>query len=189
MMPLKRDSLARGTGPMLRDGTTLLDLIDLDRREVAMRVLSDPELYRLELQHIFARAWVGVAHVSELTNVGDFVMRHIGEDRVIVTRTFGGHISVIFRSCSMFAPIGALSCARLRRAMRPRSSALTMVGRSTARAISLGRRSRRKCTATGTSPSTACGGPGWRCAPESCLPPSIRPAARWTTGWDPRGGT
>jgi phenylpropionate dioxygenase-like ring-hydroxylating dioxygenase large terminal subunit len=100
MMTLKRDSLARRAAPMLRDGTTLRDLIDLDRREVQMRVLSDPELYRLELQRIFARAWVGVAHVSELPNVGDFVVRHIGEDRVIVTRTFGGDISVLLNVCA-----------------------------------------------------------------------------------------
>src|SRR3979409_47981 len=100
MMPLKRDSLAGRTGPVLRDGTTLRDLIDLDRREVAMRVLADPELYRLELQRIFARAWVGVAHVSELTNVCDFVVRHIGEDRVIVTRTFGGDVSVLLNVCA-----------------------------------------------------------------------------------------
>src|SRR5258706_6993486 len=98
MMTLKRDSLAGRSGPMLRDGTTLRDLIDLDRREVAMRVLSDPELYRLELRHIFARAWVGVAHVSELPNVGDFVVRHIGEDRVIVNRTFGGDNSVLLHA-------------------------------------------------------------------------------------------
>jgi phenylpropionate dioxygenase-like ring-hydroxylating dioxygenase large terminal subunit len=88
------------TRPALQDGTTPRELIDLDRREVSMRVLSDPELYRLELRNIFARAWVGLAHVSEIPNVGDFVMRYIGEDPVIVTRTPEGQISVLLNVCA-----------------------------------------------------------------------------------------
>jgi len=104
MMTLKRDSLAGRTGPVLRDGTTLRDLIDLDRREVAMRVLADPELYRLELRHIFARAWVGLAHVSELANVGDFVVCAISAR---IASSSPVHSGVKFQSCSMFAPIGA----------------------------------------------------------------------------------
>src|SRR5882672_2630641 len=99
-MTMTDDALARRTGSVLADGTAVRDLVDLDRREVSMRVLSDAELYRLELQNIFARAWVGLAHVNEIPNAGDFVLRHIGEDRVIVTRTFGGEISVLLNVCA-----------------------------------------------------------------------------------------
>jgi phenylpropionate dioxygenase-like ring-hydroxylating dioxygenase large terminal subunit len=99
-MTMIDDATAGRTGSMLRDGTTPRDLIDLDRREVSMRVLSDPELYRLELQNIFARAWVALAHVSEIPSVGDFVMRYIGEDPVIVTRTPQGKISVLLNVCA-----------------------------------------------------------------------------------------
>ena len=100
MATLTRDTLATGSGPVLADGTAVRDLIDLDRREVAMRVLSDPEIYRLELQRIFARGWIGLAHVSEIPDVGDFVLRHIGEDRVIVTRTPAGEVSVLLNVCA-----------------------------------------------------------------------------------------
>ena len=89
-----------GTGPMLSDGTLLRDLIDLERREVSMRVLSDPEIYRLELDKIFARSWVGVGHEAEIPNAGDFVLRYIGEDPVIVTRTANGEISILLNVCS-----------------------------------------------------------------------------------------
>jgi phenylpropionate dioxygenase-like ring-hydroxylating dioxygenase large terminal subunit len=91
---------AARTSSILRDGTAVRDLIDVDRREVSMRVLSDPELYRLELRSIFARAWVGVAHISEIPQAGDFVLRHIGEDAVIVTRTAEGEVSVLLNVCS-----------------------------------------------------------------------------------------
>jgi phenylpropionate dioxygenase-like ring-hydroxylating dioxygenase large terminal subunit len=99
-MSLIHDTLAGRTGPVLQDGTPVVDLIDLDRREVSMRVLSDPELYRLELQKIHARAWMGLAHVSEIPAPGDFVLRHIGEDAVIVTRTPDGDISVLLNVCA-----------------------------------------------------------------------------------------
>src|SRR5882757_6059939 len=99
-MTMTDDALAGRADSVLQDGTTVRDLVDLDRREVSMRVLSDPELYRLELQHIFTRAWVGLAHVNEIPNAGDFVLRHIGEDRVIVTRTPKGDVSVLLNVCA-----------------------------------------------------------------------------------------
>jgi len=95
-----QDVTAVRTGPTLRDGSTVSDLIDHDRREVMMRVLSDPEVYRLELERIFARAWIAVAHVSEIPNTGDFVLRYIGEDKVIVTRTAKGDVSVMLNVCA-----------------------------------------------------------------------------------------
>lgn len=95
----------------LADGASLRDLIDFDRREVSLRVLYDPELHALELKRIFARAWVVVAHVSELPRPGDFVVRAIGEDRVIVTRTREGEIHILLNVC---AHRGAELCARER---------------------------------------------------------------------------
>jgi nitrite reductase/ring-hydroxylating ferredoxin subunit len=85
---------------VLNDGTALRDLIDFDKREVSMRVLSDPEIYRLELRRIFARSWVGVGHEAEIPNPGDFVLRHIGEDAVIVTRTADGGVSILLNVCA-----------------------------------------------------------------------------------------
>jgi nitrite reductase/ring-hydroxylating ferredoxin subunit len=87
-------------GSMLSDGTALRDLINLDTREVAGRVLNDPQVYRLELRKIFARSWVGVAHETEIPEPGDFVLRHIGEDAVIVTRTADGSVSAVLNVCA-----------------------------------------------------------------------------------------
>ena len=95
-----REKAAVGIGPVLRDGTAVRDLIDLDRREVKMRVLADPEIYRLELERIFARGWIGLGHVSEIPEVGDFVLRRMGEDKVIVTRTPTGEVSVMLNVCA-----------------------------------------------------------------------------------------
>ena len=86
--------------PVLSDGTALSDLIDLENREISMRVLSDPEVYRLELRKIFARTWIPLGHVSEVPNPGDFVQRYIGEDRVIVTRGNDGGVHALLNVCA-----------------------------------------------------------------------------------------
>src|SRR5271156_3204297 len=87
-------------GPTLSDGVRLRDLIDFNKREVALRVLSDPEIYRLELKRIFARSWIALGHVAEIPNAGDYVRRAIGQDQVIVTRGRDGEVSVLLNACS-----------------------------------------------------------------------------------------
>ena len=64
------------TGPVLADGTPLSELIDKDYREVSLRVLNDPELYQLELKHLFAKAWTVVAHEDEIPNAAGFPITH-----------------------------------------------------------------------------------------------------------------
>jgi nitrite reductase/ring-hydroxylating ferredoxin subunit len=83
----------------LPDGTPISSLIDYDTREVSMRVLVDPDLYRLELQRLFGRSWNVVGHVTEILNAGDFVTRYIGEDPVIVVRDRIGDVQVLLNVC------------------------------------------------------------------------------------------
>ena len=72
-------------GPVLRDGTPVAELIDREGRTFRARIHADPEIFELELERIFARSWVPVAHVSEFREPGDFVTRSIGRDPVLVT--------------------------------------------------------------------------------------------------------
>src|SRR5208282_2602642 len=87
-------------GAILADGTRMSDLIDTEYREVAMRVLDDEELYRLELKQIFARAWTAVAHEDEIPDVGDYVLRCVGEDELIISRGENGEITAALNVCS-----------------------------------------------------------------------------------------
>jgi len=85
---------------VLADGTLLSELIDHGRHEVSLRVLSDPEIYNLEMERLFARTWVMVGHETEIPNPGDFVTRYIGEDSVIVVRTATGDIEILLNACT-----------------------------------------------------------------------------------------
>jgi nitrite reductase/ring-hydroxylating ferredoxin subunit len=84
----------------LRDGTRVSEFVDARRRRLSARVHSDPEIYDLEMDRIFTKAWVFVGHESEIPNSGDYMLRKIGEDPVIVTRDDTGAIQVLLNVCS-----------------------------------------------------------------------------------------
>jgi len=64
-----------------------------------VEVFNDEDVFQAEMQQIFAKAWVFVAHESEIRNNGDYVLRRIGLDPVIVTRDDAGEIRVMSNYC------------------------------------------------------------------------------------------
>jgi len=73
--------------------------VDRDRGLVERKIFSDPRIYELELERIFARAWGFICHESQVPNAGDFFQTYIGEDRVIAVRDKEGQINVLLNSC------------------------------------------------------------------------------------------
>jgi phenylpropionate dioxygenase-like ring-hydroxylating dioxygenase large terminal subunit len=74
-------------------------LVDTQRGLIDRRIFSDPDIYQLELEHIFARAWTFMCLESQIPNPGDFFMNFIGEDRVICVRDNDGGIQALVNSC------------------------------------------------------------------------------------------
>lgn len=60
---------------------------------------TDPDVYQAELKTIFQRAWLFVAHVSEIREPGEFVVRQMGEQSVIVSHGKDGVLRVFLNSC------------------------------------------------------------------------------------------
>jgi phenylpropionate dioxygenase-like ring-hydroxylating dioxygenase large terminal subunit len=60
------------------------DLIQSDR--ISGRVYYDPAIFREELEKIWYREWIYIAHESEVPEPGDYVTRQIGLQPVIVSR-------------------------------------------------------------------------------------------------------
>ena len=77
----------------------MLRLVDPETGTVDRRIFSDQDIYELELERIFARAWNFMAHDSQIPNSGDFTMTVIGEDRVICVRDNDGNPQVFINSC------------------------------------------------------------------------------------------
>jgi phenylpropionate dioxygenase-like ring-hydroxylating dioxygenase large terminal subunit len=74
-------------------------LVDLDRGLVSREIFFDRDIYRQELERIFARVWLYLAHESQLPKAGDFVTNYMGEDPVIVCRDAGGKVRAFLNSC------------------------------------------------------------------------------------------
>ena len=53
---------------------------------IAPSLYYDPALFEAELERIFYKTWIWVAHESELPNSGDFRTTTIGRQPVIVVR-------------------------------------------------------------------------------------------------------
>ena len=73
--------------------------INLEEGWMDRRIFSDEDIYRQELEQIFARSWLFVAHDSQIPNPGDFLTTYMGMDGVIVTRQKDGSVKVFLNSC------------------------------------------------------------------------------------------
>jgi phenylpropionate dioxygenase-like ring-hydroxylating dioxygenase large terminal subunit len=71
----------------------------LDAGIVPLQIYGDPEVYALEVDRIFNRSWVFVAHESEIPARGDYVRRFIGDGQWIVVRGDDGVVRALFDSC------------------------------------------------------------------------------------------
>ncbi|MBI1774179.1 MAG: Rieske 2Fe-2S domain-containing protein [Proteobacteria bacterium] len=72
-------------------------LIEPDR--VDRRVYTDPAIFALEIERIFARAWIYVAHASQLKQPGDFVTTKVAQQDVVVIRHLDGSIRALRNRC------------------------------------------------------------------------------------------
>jgi len=68
-------------------------------REVHRDVYIDAEVFRLEMKHLFANAWVFVGHDSQAPNKGDYFTTQIGDQPVIMVRHTDNEIKVLYNRC------------------------------------------------------------------------------------------
>jgi len=72
-------------------------LVQGDR--VHTSLYNDPEIFAAEMERIFYRTWVWVAHESEVPEPGDFLTTSVGRQPVIVNRDRGGAVRVLLNRC------------------------------------------------------------------------------------------
>ena len=69
------------------------------KAEVATSMYEDPQLFQEEMERIFKRTWVWVAHESEFPDKGSFKLSNVGQEPVIVVRDRKGVIHVMVNRC------------------------------------------------------------------------------------------
>jgi ethylbenzene dioxygenase alpha subunit len=74
-------------------------LVRTDRSQVDRQLFWNEEIYKAELQQIFARAWLFLAHESQIPAPGDFIRTRMGEDDVIVVRQRDKSVNAFLNAC------------------------------------------------------------------------------------------
>ncbi len=78
-------------GTLPSDGGSVPDYGALVREDrVHTSLYRDPALFEAEMERIFSKTWVWVAHASELPGKNSFKTAHVGRQPVIVTRDRDG---------------------------------------------------------------------------------------------------
>lgn len=83
----------------LADGTLIEDLVDEPGGHVSRRIYGDDEIFELEQEKLFRRAWTFLAHESELSEPGDYVCRQLAGESVVVIKGDDGIVRAFLNSC------------------------------------------------------------------------------------------
>jgi benzoate/toluate 1,2-dioxygenase subunit alpha len=67
--------------------------------EVHRDVYVSPQIFDLEMAHLFANTWVYVGHASQVPNAGDYFSTTIGTQPVLMCRDADGAIHVLYNRC------------------------------------------------------------------------------------------
>ena len=67
--------------------------------EVHRDVYTHPEIFALEMEHLFANTWVYVGHDSQVPNAGDYFTTTIGSQPVVMVRHEDGGVHVLYNRC------------------------------------------------------------------------------------------
>ena len=81
--------------------TPLFDVKDLVSRDRAhSAIYTSDEIFELEMERIFHSSWVYLGHHSEIPNTGDYQVRQIGRQSVIMVRGEDGKVRALMNRCS-----------------------------------------------------------------------------------------
>lgn len=72
-------------------------------------VFTDPDLFELEMKHLFEKGWVYLAHESQIPQVNDYFTTWAGRTPVVITRDKTGVLGAFVNAC---AHRGATLCRR-----------------------------------------------------------------------------
>jgi phenylpropionate dioxygenase-like ring-hydroxylating dioxygenase large terminal subunit len=78
-----------------------LAIQDLVRADAVHRAAYvDPEVFALEQERIFRRAWLYVGHESEVPHAGDYLLTRLGPEEVVLVRTESNSIVLLHNRCA-----------------------------------------------------------------------------------------
>lgn len=77
----------------------LSTLINAEKGYINPEIYTSEEIYQLELEKVFGRCWLFLAHDSMIPKPGDFVQTYMGEDPVLVVRQKDMSVKAFLNQC------------------------------------------------------------------------------------------
>lgn len=74
-------------------------LIDTNKGLLDPNIYQNNDLYELELERVFARNWLFLAHETQIPHYGDYFSTYMGEDPVLVVRQKDGTVAAFMNQC------------------------------------------------------------------------------------------
>lgn len=74
-------------------------------------IFTDPELFELEMKHIFEGNWIYLAHESQIPNKNDYLTTYMGRQPIFIARNKSGELNAFINACSHR---GAMLCRHKR---------------------------------------------------------------------------
>jgi 3-phenylpropionate/trans-cinnamate dioxygenase alpha subunit len=76
-----------------------LSALDIDNGVLDPFIYADEDVYQLELERVFARSWLFLAHECQVPQPGDFFSSYMAEDPIVVLRQRDGSIAAFLNQC------------------------------------------------------------------------------------------
>ncbi|MBL4622959.1 MAG: Rieske 2Fe-2S domain-containing protein [Immundisolibacteraceae bacterium] len=83
--------------------------------KVHSSMYTSEQIFDDEMDAIFHHGWVFVGHDSEIPNAGDYVLRQLGVQPVIMTRDKEGGVNVIRNRCAHRANMVCVMRAKIKK--------------------------------------------------------------------------
>jgi len=74
-------------------------------------IFTDPDLFELEMKHIWEGNWIYLAHESQVPNKNDYLTGYIGRQPIVISRDRNGQLHAFLNACSHR---GAMICRHKR---------------------------------------------------------------------------
>ena len=91
--------------------TAMEDDADKGVFRVARDIFTDPEVFELEMKHIFEGNWIYLAHESQIPNKNDYFTTYMGRQPIFIARNRNGELNAFINACSHR---GAMLCRHKR---------------------------------------------------------------------------
>ena len=91
--------------------TALVDDAATGAYQVGRDIFTDPEIFELEMKHIFEGNWIYLAHESQIPNNNDYFTTTMGRQPIFIARSKEGVLNAFINACSHR---GAMLCRHKR---------------------------------------------------------------------------